>query len=96
VLTEEDEMRTAITYHTGQILELHTPAHPYVDEQLGWTDTKHIIPAKTERFRVARVCRRGDDFRLTLRDAGAGYGCGILVSRWLSWRNWGRTIKVIE
>lgn len=81
-------------YRTGQIVELHTPAHAYVDSQLGWTDPSCIIPAKTERYKITRVSQRGDDIRLTLRDDN-NCGCGILVNKWLAYRGWNRTLRIV-
>ncbi len=80
------------TFKTGQILELHTPEHAY--RHMGITDPSYIVPEKTERLRITRVSRRGDDFRLTLRrDDNTGFS--LLVSIWLAWTA-GRTLRIIE
>jgi len=91
-LTDDQDALMKTTFKTGQIIELHTPAHPY--RHMGFTDHKYIVPAKTERLRITRVSRRGDDHRLTLRrDDNTGFG--LLVSTWLAWTA-GRTIRSVE
>jgi hypothetical protein len=83
-----------MTYRTGQIVELHTPAHPYYDAQIGYTDHSHILPATTEQVKITRVAHRGDDVRLTLRRAD-NTGFGIFVNKWLAYAKWGRTIRIV-
>lgn len=82
-------------YRTGQTIELHTPAHPYYDEQCGFTDHNCIIPENTDRLTIKRVTQRKDgDTLLTLRRAD-NTGYGIILNKWLSFKGWGRTIKIV-
>ena len=86
-----------MAYRTGQVIELHTPAAPYYDQQTGFTDHDHMIPAKTERMQITRVSTRKDGHTLlTLRNPFDRTGFSVDVEKWTAWRGLGRTLRVVS